>query len=179
MIIALLCGHTHFLAWPLEICLLRPCSTKVRTTVTCCECFKPRCVYSRYVLISASTSASASAQLEEISCLECETWYTCGSPLSQPSFVVREGITCSSSVEFAYYSCKCLKNMCALAIIAVNATLKEQYQTVLPLCWDWIEWQKKSPEVNIKMGLFINVDKQNASLLQLNLVPRKGFRHPD
>ena len=25
MIIALLHGHTHFLAWPLKICLLRPC----------------------------------------------------------------------------------------------------------------------------------------------------------
>ena len=106
-------------------------STRVRTTVTCCECFKPRCVYSRYTLTSA--------QLEEISCLECETWYTCGSPLSpsdDPSFVVREGITCSSPVEFAYYSSKRFKNVCAHCgnECSVDTTLKDQYQTVLPLC---------------------------------------------
>ena len=109
-------------------------STRVRTTVTCWECFKPRCVYSRYVLTPA--------QLEEISCLECETWYTCGSPLSpsdDPSFVVREMITCSSAVEFSYYSCKRFKDVCAHCgneECSIDTTLKNWYQTVLPICSD-------------------------------------------
>ena len=99
-------------------------------------------MYSRYVLTSA--------QLEEISRLDCETWYTCGSPLSpsdDPSFVVREGITCSSPAEFAYYSCKPFKNVCAYCgndDCSVNATLKEQYQTVLLLCSDCESSGKKA-----------------------------------
>ena len=83
-------------------------------------------MYSRYILTTA--------QLEEISCLECETWYTCGSLLSlsdDPLFVVREGITCSIPVEFAYYSCK---HFSANDECSVNATLKEQYQTVPTDC---------------------------------------------
>ena len=103
-------------------------------------------------------------------------------PLDDPSFVVREGITCSSPAEFAYYSCKPFKNVCAYCgndDCSVNATLKEQYQTVLQLCSDCeSSGKKQSPEVNTKIGLYI-VDKQNASLLQLNLMLRKDFRHLD
>ena len=83
-------------------------------------------MYSRYVLTTS--------QLKEILCLECETLYTCGSPLSpsdDPLFVVREGITSSIPVEFAYYSCK---HFSANDECSVNATLKEQYPTVLTDC---------------------------------------------
>ena len=107
-------------------------SSKVRTFVTCWKCFKSRCVYSRYVL--------APYQLKEIECLECETWYVCGSPLSpldDATYIVREGISCSSPIEFAYYSCKRFKNICAdcgSGNCSVNAELEQQYQTVLPIC---------------------------------------------
>ena len=52
-------------------------------------CFKPHCLYLRYALVPY--------QLKEIECLECETWYVCGSPLSpldEASYIVREGISC-------------------------------------------------------------------------------------
>ena len=91
-------------------------SAKVRTFVSCWESFKLRCVYSKYLL--------SAPQLEEIECLECETWFVCGSPLSpseDSAFVVRQGITCSSPVEFAYYACKRFKNV--LTVQAKTAVL--------------------------------------------------------
>ena len=101
-------------------------------------------MYSRYILTSA--------QLEEIhvSSVKRGIPVPCGSPLSpshDPSFVVREGITCSSPVEFAYYLCKRFKNVCAYCgndDSSVNVTLKEQYQTVLPLCSDCESSGKKA-----------------------------------
>ena len=39
--------------------------------------------------------------------------------------------------------------------------------------------RKQSPEVNIRMEVFVNVDRQNASLLQVNLVLRNDLGYPD
>ena len=135
-------------------------------------------MYSRYVLTPA--------QLKEISCLECETWYTCGSPLSpseDPSFVVREGITCSSAIEFSYYSCKRFKNVCAHCgndDCSVDTALKGQYQTVLPICSDCESNGKKA----ITRGEYKDggvrqrrQTKRKSTLLQVNLVLRKDLRY--
>ena len=74
--------------------------------------------------------------------------YSCGSTLPiacdceepQDSPVVREGINCTNPIEFAYYSSKKFKIVCAHCgsdnDCTVDEELKQKFQTVLPLCKD-------------------------------------------
>ena len=77
-------------------------SSKVRCVLTCQECFKPRCVYSKSKLTCEGKSA-----IEE---LQDSRLYTCGSSLFPPespvsnTICVRESLTCSSPMELSYYS---------------------------------------------------------------------------
>ena len=72
-----------------------------------------------------------------------DCFYVCGAqlPLTLTSDeqlpVVREGINCNSLVEFAYYSSKKFKNVCAYCgsdDCTIDQAFKEQFQTVLPIC---------------------------------------------
>ena len=72
-----------------------------------------------------------------------DCFYVCGAqlPLTLTSDeqlpVVREGINCCNSpVEFAYYSSKKFKNVCAYCgsdDCTIDQAFKEQFQTVLPI----------------------------------------------
>ena len=82
-------------------------SAKVRTTVSCIACDKPRCVYSKYAL-TPSAIAWVKTVAEEI-------LYVCGSPLStdpQAPWVVRRALMCESPVEITYYGSKKFSNIC-------------------------------------------------------------------
>ena len=77
-------------------------SAKVRAVITCGECLKPRCVYSRTKL-----SVTEQAKLTDVK----ESWlYTCGSSLFPPSsefhgtIIARQSITCASPIETSYFS---------------------------------------------------------------------------
>ena len=77
-------------------------NTKVRTVITCGECVKPCCVYSKQKL-----SATEQAKLTDVK----NSWvYTCGSTLFPSSLmfhstiVVHQNIICSSPMETYYFS---------------------------------------------------------------------------
>ena len=107
-------------------------SAKVRTTVCCIACDKPQCVYSKYAL-TPSAIAWVKTVAEEI-------LYVCGSPLStdpQAPWVVRRALTYESPVEITYYGSKKFSNLCCFCCnpdCYVNQELKQNYQTVLPIC---------------------------------------------
>ncbi len=110
-------------------------------TVTCCECNKPRVVFSQYCL-------------EEEVCkfvrdITSFLFYSCGGCLyyELPSNwsdeiknnapVVRQTLTCSAPVEFAYYSCQKFSNVCVHCghcDCTVVEELKNSFRTVLPIC---------------------------------------------
>ena len=77
---------------------------RVRGTVVCSECSKPRCFYSR-VAISLPQLQQLTQELEHFE-------YSCGSPLLPTdsnlhgTVFVRINLTCSDHVEFCYYSSK-------------------------------------------------------------------------
>ena len=67
----------------------------------CCECGKRRVVYCSRKLTPAEEKALNRVQEELL--------YVCGSPLFpggvyQDSIIVKEGLTCSSSIETTYYA---------------------------------------------------------------------------
>ena len=96
-----------------------------------CVCSKPRVVYSQSQL-SSSTIQFVEGVAEDY-------LFSCGSKLpsvceSEGSPVVREGINCSTPVEFAYYSSKKFKFVCALCgsddDCTIDGDLKKEFQTV-------------------------------------------------
>ena len=120
-------------------------SNKARMTVTCCQCEKPRVVYSQFRL-----QPGVDKYLLELAEF---LMYTCGSPLffelpeswpdevKENAPVVRENKTCSSPVEFAYYSCQKFPDVCAHCAdrdCSIVAELKHSFRTVLPTCTDCI-----------------------------------------
>ena len=84
-----------------------------------------------------------------------DCFYSCGAQLPVLSLdgdedipVVREGINCVSPIEFAYYSSKKFKNVCAHCgsdDCTIDQTLKEQFQTVLPICQNCSISTSKTP----------------------------------
>lgn len=116
-------------------------STKARMTVACCQCNKPRVVYSPLRLQQAVQKFVH--DLAEF------LQYSCGSPLyyelpenwsvelKQNSPIVRENMTCSTPVEFAYYSSHKFPDVCAHCgdrDCTIISELKHSFQTVLPIC---------------------------------------------
>ena len=100
-------------------------SAKVRTTVTCIACDKPRCVYSKYALTPRDTAW--------VKCVAEEIFYVCGSPLStdpQAPWVARQSLTCESPVEITFYGSKKFSNICCFCCnpdCYVKLELKQQY----------------------------------------------------
>ena len=119
-------------------------SAKVRGTIVCSECYKPRCIYSK-----ARLSKSESVKLLQV---QDSRLYTCGSSLFvsgsslADSVVVKEALTCNSPMESQYYSAVLVKfelvcYYCGLGgegslvedeeIVA----LKKSYAFVAPICF--------------------------------------------
>ena len=79
-------------------------SNKVRTTIQCNVCDKPRCVYAKLKLTKP--------QQEAIAYLVASHEYTCGAPLFADGHefaeiaVVRRGINCGNPIEVPYYNAK-------------------------------------------------------------------------
>ena len=78
-------------------------SGKVRACIQCGECHKARCVYSQCRLNLQ--------ELNEITRIKESDIYTCGSILFPPGSkheksIVREALTCNSTIETQYYSAK-------------------------------------------------------------------------
>lgn len=76
-------------------------SAKVRAFITCKECGKRRVVYSQAKLTTT--------ELRSVTRVEEELVYTCGNPLFyagqfRDKILVKEGLSCSSEIEAAYYA---------------------------------------------------------------------------
>ena len=119
-------------------------STKAQCTVTCCMCSKLRVVY--------SPSQLSSSAIQFVEGVAKDYLYLCGSNLpsvceTEDLPVVREGINCNSPVDFAYYSSKKFKYVCALCgsdnDCTIDDDLKKEFQTVLPLCRDCVSSHKQ------------------------------------
>jgi len=122
-------------------------STKARCTVVCCVCDKPRVVY--------SLSQLQYSTIQIIKGISTDYLYSCGSTLPiacdseehRDSPVVRQGINCNSPIEFAYYSSRKFKIVCAHCgsdnDCTVDEKLKQEFQTVLPLCGECMSSQKE------------------------------------
>ena len=77
-------------------------SSKVRCIMTCNECFKPRCVYSKSKLTKAEQVALKEVRESNL--------YLCGSSIFIPdspyydSVCVKESLNCGDPIELSYYS---------------------------------------------------------------------------
>ena len=77
-------------------------SSKVRCIMTCHECFKPRCIYSKAKLTKDEQIALKRVQESRL--------YTCGSSIFPPNSAchdtvcVKESFTCSDPIELSYFS---------------------------------------------------------------------------
>ncbi|XP_062596556.1 uncharacterized protein LOC134258011 [Saccostrea cucullata] len=110
----------------------------VRKTVTCLECKKPRCIYSRKHL-TAREERSLTRVLERY-------MYTCGSLITpdgdslQGTVFVRLQLACTTPVEIAYYSANAVarKDVCCFCASSVDIIddqdLLRKYRVVLPMC---------------------------------------------
>ena len=115
-------------------------SSKVRTTVHCQECFKPRCVYSAKKL-----AWNESVLLKSIT---EEKMYTCGSAIFTPgsqlvdTVVVRQNIGCINPVE-AQYLWSLSHLFVIIAVLKKSRfveddtiqQLQTEYAVVRPLCF--------------------------------------------
>ena len=114
-------------------------AAKVRSTVKCLACDKPRCVYSEKM--------STYKENKSIVTLAAEVnFYVCGSPLIPDSHplakdvYVRTSLSCDSPIERAYYSSS--KTMkfpaicahCGNKDCAIPQHLSEKFKVVLPIC---------------------------------------------
>ena len=109
-----------------------------RAVAVCVECRKPRVIYSKNKL------SERQKVLLAVSLSEYE--YSCGSSLFAPSVTgnlkrsmcLRPNLQCILPVEIPYYGSdlgrKDLCGYCGIEETATDTGLKEQYQTVLPLC---------------------------------------------
>ena len=116
---------------------------KVRATIACGECSKPRCIY--------SPSKLSPNQLKEIEDIKASKLYTCGSALLPPdsayanNIIVREAIVCSSYLEPQYYSSTLVHfpPICYYCGLGEDSLvnddelkeLKEMYAVVYPICF--------------------------------------------
>ena len=109
---------------------------RVRLTVNCSECGKPRCLYSRTAL-STGDQDRLKMELEQFE-------YSCGSPVLPPesklhgTVFVKLAINCSDHVEFAYYSAKLNLHgvccHCGAEDASKPQALLAKYFVVLPIC---------------------------------------------
>ena len=109
---------------------------RVRLTVICTECSKPRCIYSQTALSSVGKELLLRA-LEEHE-------YSCGSTLLPPehslngNVFIRTGQRCANPVELCYYSCKQgFQGVCCYCADAEAHKPQEflrNFHTVLPIC---------------------------------------------
>ena len=115
----------------------------MRAIIQCGECHKARCVYSQCRLNLQ--------ELNEISRIKESDLYTCGSILFPPgskyekSIIVREALTCRTTIETQYYSAKLVSfppiyYHCGIGEeCIVNdeeiQELKKKYAVVYPLCF--------------------------------------------
>ncbi len=77
-------------------------ASRVASTIQCCQCRKPRCVFS----LTSSIFADGQKELEDII-------FSCGSMLSTVPIYTASHLRCSSKVEHAYYStCFAVKQVC-------------------------------------------------------------------
>jgi hypothetical protein len=128
-----------------------PTAQHARAIVTCCECNKPRVVYSLRKLPHA-----ALAEFERA--IEC-CFYTCGSVLQDVNelsdtlrreLYVRGHHQCSQTVEVPYYSCKLFENVCVYC--GTSDRLVDETE-ILPTCEGCIEahpkiYKRKRSKVN-------------------------------
>ena len=117
---------------------------KIRDFVKCVECQKPRCVYSASKLNFTDQLAFRKVKEGDIG-----LQYTCGSCLFPQdskyydTLVVRESLTCTSSMETGYYASKmsAFKPVCFHCGIGDDLAdddnlknLKRTYSVVRPIC---------------------------------------------
>ena len=111
-------------------------SGKVRDTILCSLCRKPRCIYSAYKLTTQ--------QILHIDRVKEENVYTCGGCLpdqAENNVVVRDSINCTSMIEITYYSSKKFDDVCIYCGDGGNLLeddevrrLKREVQVVRPIC---------------------------------------------
>ena len=116
---------------------------KIRGVIHCTICKKPRCVYANTFLSNGQTTHVQRIRDEEI--------FVCGSSLFPESakyhatIVVREALTCDSTVEISYYGAKMVKlpvicihcggsSNSPIAEDAIITELRKQFQRVRPIC---------------------------------------------
>lgn len=109
---------------------------KLRSTVRCGECSKPRGIYSNKVLTTTEQQQLA-VLLEQVE-------YTCGSPLTTEGsdlhgqVFVQLSLRCHDHVEFAYFACPRKKPDVCCHCGGLDAmrdpVLLRKYKVVLPVC---------------------------------------------
>ena len=108
-------------------------ASRVVASIDCCQCGKPRCVYSH----NGSLSLEAQRELEEI-------LFSCGSFLVTKTIYTASHIKCSSTVEHSYYAARFThKHICvhcgSKEIMLQSFKEKcQSFKTVFPTC----EWCK-------------------------------------
>jgi hypothetical protein len=109
-----------------------------RSLVTCIECRKPRCVYSKHRLTER--------QSWSLTLLLSEVEYSCGDIITAPghalhkTVLTRTPLSCADHVEIPYYSTGygradiCCH--CAIEDVTLDDSLLKKFKTVLPMCAD-------------------------------------------
>ncbi|XP_053389758.1 uncharacterized protein LOC128552728 [Mercenaria mercenaria] len=107
-----------------------------RSVTDCCECRKPRVIYSKHKLTER--------QMVQVSLQLSEFDYTCGSYITTPAnklhgvIYMRTQLSCIDPVELAFYSSEVARKdlccFCATPEAEISSDLKKQYKTVLPIC---------------------------------------------
>ena len=116
-------------------------AARVRDFLRCCECSKPRCVY--------SASKFSFDERVQVQWIKDEGMYTCGISLFpdshslRHSIVVREALKCSSLVESSYYSSPrvCFESCCVYCGTCDDLVddedmreTRKRFHTVRPIC---------------------------------------------
>lgn len=108
-----------------------------RYTVECCECRKPRVIYSK--------NKQTERQIMKLAVSISEADYCCGDHIdtgSKDIAHVRLGISCRDVVELSYYSSSLGRNdvccNCGGKEAEIPQELKGKYKTVLPICSECI-----------------------------------------
>ncbi|XP_071122564.1 uncharacterized protein [Mytilus edulis] len=122
----------------------------VRKTVTCVECGKPRCLYSKKQL-SVRESRSLTRLLEKHD-------YTCGALITpdgdalQGLVFVRLQLSCNSNIEFPYYAANNTRKdiccHCAAEGVQKDQELMKTFRVVLPVCVQCHAAGKETPKRN-------------------------------
>ena len=82
-------------------------STKVKGPIVCSECYKPRCLYSKAKL--SQSESTLVSQLKDSSLYTCASSFFANGSVLADSIVVKEVLTCNSSIGQQYYSAVLMK----------------------------------------------------------------------